>query len=327
MRLNKKDQLVRAVDNLFVNLSDSSKDYAEILQACVTLKGLEEGRQVYMHLTFFGNEKHTLTGNKIINMFIKCGTMIDAKDVFDRLSNPDVVSWTLIVGGYARHGLGAEAFKAFQRMKREGMSPNRVTFLCILDALDSITDMISKGRMVHSDVVDSAVDSDIMIATALVNMYKKAGSIEDACKVFHAMVTRDAILCTAMLDAFNQHGQAGEALQLFGQMVCEGIEPNEYTFTSILSVCTSLADLMEGQKVHMLIKFTDKEIGFVGAALVDMYAKCGSLNQARFTFERLGERTVTSWTALITGYAYKGHSKAALELFQLMQADGLEESF
>ncbi|MCO5581078.1 hypothetical protein L7F22_034954 [Adiantum nelumboides] len=324
MRLYKIKQLVSAVDNFVVNLPDSGKDYAELLQACIALKAIEEGRRVYTQLTFLGNEKYTSIGNKIINMYIKCGTMIDARDVFHRLRNLDVISWTSLIGGYAHHGLGDEAFKILQQMKREGVSPNRVTFLCILDALDSIADSSSKGQMVHTEVVDSAVDADIMIATALVNMYNKAGSIEDACKVFQSTAIPDAILCTAMINAFNQHGQEREALQLFGQMVCEGTEPNEYTFTSILSVCASLADLMQGQKVHIFIEFTNKEIGFVGAALVNMYAKCGRLHQAHFAFERLGERTLTSWTALITGYAYNGYSEAAIELFQQMQVDGLE---
>eukprot|EP00250_Pteridium_aquilinum_P002574 c12798_g1_i1 orf=256-1101(+) len=276
-KIYKKEHLLQAIDNLDVSILKSPQNYIEILQGCIMLNGLEEGRRVHTLLNISGMEEGTHIGNKLINMYMKCGNVIDAKDVFDKMTVRNVVSWTSIIGGYAHHGLGGEAFKFFQQMKRESAAPNRVTFLCILDAFDGIGDL-DKGKMVHSDIIDNGVDLDIMIGTALVSMYGKSGSVEDAYSVFAAMNTRDVISCTAMISVYTQHGHGEEALQLFEHMEYEGIEPNDFTFTSILCVCASFVDLMQGKRVHIMLltASTIRENGFVGAALVNMYAKCGS---------------------------------------------------
>lgn len=321
----KKEHLLKTIDNLDVSILRFPHNYTEILQGCLVLNSLEEGRRVHTHMSTSGVEMNTFTENKLINMYAKCGSVIDAKYIFDKMTARNVISWTSIIGGYAHQGFGGEAFEIFQEMKRGTEAPNRVTFLCILDAFDGIPDL-DKGKMVHFNILDNGLDHDIMIGTALINMYGKCGSIEDACSVFDAMNTRDVVSCTAMISAYTQHGHGKDALQLFDYMECEGIEPNEFTFTSILCVCASLADLLQGKRIHimLLIASTFKENGFVGAALVNMYAKCGSVRQAHFVFDKLKERDVTSWTALITGYAQHGFSNEALGLFQQMQVEGLQ---
>ncbi|KAH7353047.1 hypothetical protein KP509_19G076600 [Ceratopteris richardii] len=320
----RNEQLRKSVND-FKSFSKISLEYGDILQRCGSCKDLQEGRCVHRLMTIAGFEEHTHVGNKLINMYAKCGSIDDAKNVFDRLRMHDVISWTSLIGGYAQHGFCSEVFKTYLAMKSDGVFPNRITFLCILNVIDDISDLW-KGHLVHSDIVQTAVGSDIKIETALVTMYSKAGSIDDAMNVFKSMRDRDLMSCTAMICACAQYGHGIEALKLFEQMICEGIEPNEYTFTSILSVCTSLLDFLQGQKVHAQILSTSSIRGnvFVGAAVVNMYAKCGSIKQAHAVFRSLEKRDVTSWTALITGYAHNMYPKAALELFQEMQMEGFQ---
>lgn len=320
----KREYLLKAIDSLDVSISKSPQIYANILQGCVVLNGLAEGRCVHMHMSKIGLEGNMLTSNKLINMYAKCGSVIDAQEVFNRMTLRNVISWTAIIAGYAQHGLGNEAFKFFQEMKKGPVTPNRVTFLCILDACDGLADL-DKGKLVHADIVDNGMDLNIMLGTALVNMYGKCCSIEDACDVFDRMGTRDVILWTAMITVYTQHGHGKEAVELFKHMECQGVEPNEFTFSSILCVCGSLVDLMQGKRVHMLLAASKIEIdGFVGASLVSMYAKCGSVQEAHEVFKKLGKRDLASWTALITGYAHRGFAKEALILFQQMRLEGLK---
>jgi pentatricopeptide repeat protein len=126
-----------------------------------------------------------------------------------------------------------------------------------------------------------------------------------------------------MIAAYAQNGQGEEALQLFRQMQLAGVKPNLKTFTSVLPACANLAALEQGKEIHKeIIRNRFKSDVFVGSALVDMYAKCGSLEHAQDEFYKICHPNVVSWNAMIAGYAMHGHGKEALQLFEQMQYSG-----
>lgn len=167
-------------------------------------------------------------------------------------------------------------------------------------------------------------DLDVVVVTALVDMYAKCGSVEIASRLFEKMGWRDLVLWNAMVAGYVQNGHSGETLALFKQMEQTGIRPDTFTVVSVLTACAYLGSLQQGKWIHGYIIRRGFDLNvFVGAALIDMYAKCGGLELADELFDKMSERDLFSWNAIIAGYGRHGHGQAALSLFSRMLVAGL----
>jgi pentatricopeptide repeat protein len=209
-------------------------------------------------------------------------------------------------------------------MQLRGVKPNRVTFMAVLNACASVA-ALSKGRRVHKQIIQSGCVSDAFVASSLVDMYAKCGSIKDASSVFNMIPVRDVVAWNAMILGHVKCGQGQEALQLSQQMQQEGVEPDSVTFVGILSACASVAALEEGSRVHKWI--IERGFGshpFVANSLVDMYAKCGSIEDAQRVFNRMPTHNLISWNAMLGGYAMHGQAEEALGHFEQMCEKGVE---
>ena len=172
-----------------------------------------------------------------------------------------------------------------------------------LSACASLLDL-NKGRQIHAHVILNGYGLNVFVENALVDMYAKCGSIDSAAKLFFGMPERDGVSWNAMITAYAQSGNGEKALKFFQQMHREGMKPTDFTFASVLRACASLQSLRQGTLIHsQIIKTRFDSNVFVGNALVDMYAKCGDLKEARSIFERRPSRNVISWTTMIAGYA------------------------
>ncbi|KAJ7546162.1 hypothetical protein O6H91_08G027800 [Diphasiastrum complanatum] len=255
-----------------------------LLKACARLAALEHGRQLHSQIIKRGFQSDVIVGSTLVSMYAKCGCTEDARELFDNLSERDVVSWTAMIAGYAQNGLGKEALALYKQMKQEGVQPNNVTFVLLL---------------------------------------KLCASLEDARELFDNMSERDVVSWTAMITGYAQNGLGKEALALYEQMKQEGVQPNNVTFVPLLKVCASLAALEQGKQLHSeIIKRGFQSDVVVGSTLVDMYAKCGCTEDARELFNNMSERDVVTWTAMIAGYAQNGLAQEALALFEQMQREG-----
>eukprot|EP01018_Ginkgo_biloba_P022532 Gb_14918 [translate_table: standard] len=175
---------------------------------------------------------------------------------------------------------------------------------------------LSEGRLVHAHMNERGFKPDKFLLKSLVNMYAKCRSVVDARRVFDQMSKRDVFSWTVMIAAYTRDGLAEEALTLFHRMQQAGIQPNQFTFASVLPACANLATLKEVHEEIIRCRF-ECDV-FVGSALVDMYAKCGSIENASDVFEKMPKRDIVSWNAMIAGYAQNGHVDEALKLFQEM---------
>uniref|UniRef100_A0A2N9HNM9 DYW domain-containing protein n=1 Tax=Fagus sylvatica TaxID=28930 RepID=A0A2N9HNM9_FAGSY len=167
---------------------------------------------------------------------------------------------------------------------------------------------------------------DVFVGAALIDMYAKCGCVESARKVFDKIEVRDTVLWNSMLAAYSQNGHPDESLTLCSEMALAGMRPTEATLVTVISASADIAALPQGIELHGFswrhgFDSNDK----VKTALVDMYAKCGSVKVARNLFERLKEKRVVSWNAIITGYAMHGHATEALDLFEEMKEKSLPD--
>ncbi|CAK9226489.1 unnamed protein product [Sphagnum troendelagicum] len=340
-------------------MSPDTFTFVPVLNACASLRALKEGRYVHERIIQSGCESDVFVRSSLIDMYAKCGSMEDAWSVFTKVPSNDVVSWTAIIFAHVKCGQGQKALELFQRMQQEGVEPNCFTFVGVLNACASVA-ALEDGRHVHKQIIESGFESDVFVCSGLVDMYAKCGSMEDAWTLFSKMPSHDVVSWTAMifghvkcgqgqkaLELFQQMkeegmpspdavswnaiifahvkcGQGQKALDLFTQMHHEGVEPNSLTFVGVLNACASLFALEEGRCAHKQIIQSGFESNvFVCSGLVDMYAKCGSMEDAWRVFTKMPSHDVVSWTAMIFGCVKCRQGWKALELFQRMKQEGM----
>eukprot|EP01018_Ginkgo_biloba_P033989 Gb_34779 [translate_table: standard] len=295
--------------------------FACILSACATLLFLEYGRLLHGHITKAGFESDVFVASGLVDMYAKCGSMDDADQLFEKMPERDGVAWNSIIAGHARNAHYKEALNLFQQMQKAGVKQDRFSFASILGSCASLPN-VEQGKQIHAHIIKTGFESELFTGSAVVDMYAKCGSIEDAGRMFNQMLQRDLVSWTAMIGGCAKNGCSEEAIKLFCQMQWSCIKPNNFTFGSVLSACANLAALEQGKQIHAHIIRTGFESNvFAGSAVVDMYAKCGSIEDARQLFDHVPERDLVSWNGMIAGYAQNGYGKQALLLFeQMLQA-------
>eukprot|EP00249_Psilotum_nudum_P015903 c25573_g7_i1 orf=2-622(+) len=206
-------------------------------------------------------------------MYAKCGSICQARQIFDKMRKRNVVSWTAMISGYAQHGHVEEALKLFWQMHQECIKPDNITFASILKACASKA-ALEHGREIHASIIKNGFESDVLVGSTLVDMYAKCGTIDHARHVFDKMPDRNVVSWTAMISGYAHHGHGAEALKLFRQMQQECLKPNRITYISALKACACVAALEHGKQIHAcIVKSGSKLDVSVGNTLVDMYAK------------------------------------------------------
>eukprot|EP01018_Ginkgo_biloba_P001220 Gb_33294 [translate_table: standard] len=312
--LCKQSRFKEAMHILHVtNQCVDSSAYDYILQGCLNNKAPQEGKLVHAHMIQTGFKCQDIClENKIVTIYAKCGSLVDACRIFDQMPERNVVSWTVMIAAYSRHGCAEQALKLFHQMQKAGIQPDQFTFAGVLRACADLAAL----KEVHKEIIRSGFQADMFVGNSLVDMYAKCGNIEKARYLFDKMRQRNVVSWTAMMAGYAQNGQGEEALKLFRQMQLAGLKPNSNTFASVLPACANLAAVKD---VHEEIISCGLESNvFVGSALVDMYAKCGSIEDARHVFDEMPHRNVVSWNAMLAGYAQSGLVDEALKLFQRM---------
>jgi pentatricopeptide repeat protein len=193
----------------------------------------------------------------------------------------DVVTWNAMVLGHVKCGHEHKALELFQQMQQEGVRPDSVTFVGVLNACASVI-ALEEGRRVHQQIIQSGLESDVFVGSSLVDMYAKCGSIEDACRVFHKMPSRDVVTWNAMLRGCAMHGHGREALRHFEQMCDEGVQPDDITFVCVLSACSHAGLVDEGMCLYasMIRDYMIPAKLEHYTCMVDLLGRAGHLQEA-----------------------------------------------
>eukprot|EP00250_Pteridium_aquilinum_P018648 c24150_g3_i1 orf=135-2882(-) len=297
--------------------------FACSLKACGNIGALDKGQEIHAEVAKEGLlESSLVVGSAVMDMYVKCGWLERAQEVFDKLPVRDVVTWNSLIAGYAKHERGKEALQIYERMRLEGVTPNAVTFVGSLKACGSIGDG-EKGQCIHADFDREGLGgNDLVIGNALVDMYAKCNALSEACNVFEELIFRDAALWNTMISGYAEHGLGEEALKCLEQMQLEGVCVNVITYVSSLKAVIDLGVLDKGLKLHAEIVEDDLETDLIiGNTLVDMYAKHGMLGEAQDVFDMLPGRDVVTWSALISGYVEHSLYDNALSSLEKMQRE------
>eukprot|EP01018_Ginkgo_biloba_P037437 Gb_29877 [translate_table: standard] len=295
-----------------------------LLTACASLSALKEGKDIHDDIVRAGLESDAFVSAALVHMYGKCGSIENARYVFDKMSVRDVVSWNTMIAGYSQNGFANEALTLFNRMQLADMKPNPVTIVSVLPACAHLG-ALQQGKWIHAYLIRSGFESVVSTRNSLIAMYAKCGSVEAARQLFDNMSERDVVSWNAMIAGYVQNGHANEALTLFYQMQLAEVAADSVTFVNLLPACALLGALQQGKWIHdYVIRSGFESEAFVRTALIDMYAKCGSIEIARQLFDKMLRKDVISWSAMITGYAQNGHANEALTLFHQMQLTDLK---
>lgn len=175
------------------------------------------------------------------------------------------------------------------------------------------------GKHAHDHIVQRGLEGNAFLCGLLVQMYGKCDALEDAMALFKTMSSKHVYLWGSMIRAFARHGYVQDAFILFDQMQQEGVLPEQATYVCALSACVSLPALSNGILMHGRISGSSFESDLpVGNALVNMYGKCGNMDDACRTFMQMQEHDVISWTAIVSAYAQHGQGHDSLMCFDHM---------
>ncbi|KAL5856273.1 hypothetical protein ACOSQ4_006075 [Xanthoceras sorbifolium] len=314
---------IRAMDAMQSHgLHADAVTYSELIKCCLSRRAVAEAKLVRNHIFSGGYYPKTFLVNTLLNMYVKFDLLEEAQAMFDQMPERNVVSWTVMISAYCKLKLNNKALEFMILMLRDGVRPNMFTYSSVLRACDSLVNV----RQLHCGIIKVGLDSDVFVRSALIDIYAKWGELRCAVSVFNEMVTGDFVVWNSIIGAFAQNNDGDGALNLFKRMKRAGFEANQPTLTSVLRACTGLALLELGTQVHVHVLKYDRDL-ILNNALLDMYCKCGSLEDAKSVFNRMVERDVISWSTMIAGLAQNGYSREALELFESMKLSGTKPNY
>lgn len=294
------------------------------LKACGDEKAFRFGRQLHGYVIKKMFSDDVFVGSSFVYMYVKCGQISDARILFDKMPRRNTVTWTSMIAGYAQNGYGEEAIRLFRRMKRGRIFANSLTVVSILSAC-GLVGLLDMGKEVHAQILKNSIEKNMYIGSTLVWLYCKCGAYVYATNVLENMPLRDVVSWTAMISGHARHGHGSEALEFLNDMLWEGVDPNPYTYSSALKACAKQEAVNQGKWIHAFANKTHSISNvYVGSALIDMYFKCGYVEDAFRVFDQMPERNLVSWNVMIVGYARNGHCQQALKLMYRMQAEGIK---
>lgn len=294
-----------------------------VLKACSCLADAFQGRITHIQIIENGLGTDQVVGNTLVDMFAKCGSLGEAHHVFDRLLIRDEVSWGAIIAGYVQHGLGYLALKLFEHMQQDGIRPDRVIFLCISKAIASIG-VVTQGRPMHDEIIKNGLELDVALGSSLIDMYAKCGSMEEAKKLFERLPKRNVVSWGALVGGFSNQGHDLIVFDLYEQMQQEGVLADRVIFLCVLKSCGSLGALQQGRLIDGLLRKRGLDIDvLLGSTLVEMYVKCGNLEDAYKVLTDLPSKNHVSWGAIIAGYSISGDDRMMMQCLYDMRQQGM----
>ncbi|GAB4853196.1 Pentatricopeptide repeat-containing protein At2g21090 [Ancistrocladus abbreviatus] len=311
-----------------------------------------EGRKVFDKMSV----RNLYSWNNMLSGYAKLGMLNPARRLFEKMPEKDVVSWNTMVIAYAQSGNWDEALRFYSGLRRKSIGFNAFSFAGVLIVGVKLKD-VGLTRQVHCQVFVAGYMSNVVLASSILDAYAKCGEIGDARRVFDDMPVRDVfawtalisghaklgymesarelfdimpkknpVSWTALVSGYARNGLGHSALELFQRMMFFRVMPDQFTFSSCLTACASIASLKHGKQIHAyLIRIGFRPNKIVVSSLIDMYSKCGSLELCKLVFELSGDKLdVMLWNPMMSALAQHGFGAQAAQLFRDMLVSGVK---
>lgn len=317
-----------------------------ILAGYIQILKLEEAVFIYNKMP----ERNIIASNSMIVLLGRTGLIVEAYQLFKGMSSKDMVSWSAMIACYEQNKMYEEALVMFKEMKSSGMEVDKVVVVTVLSACANFSS-IWTGKLIHNLAVKIGIESYVNLQNALIHMYSccgeivaaqslfnasyhldqitwnsmisgylKCGSVKNAKTIFDSMPEKDIVSWSTIISGYAQHDHFSETLALFHEMQLSGIRPDETTLVSVISACSHLGSLDQGKWVHAYVRKNALKVTVIlGTTLVDMYMKCGCVENAMDVFNGMEEKGISTWNALILGLAMNGLVEESLDMFSKMK--------
>ncbi|XP_077243338.1 tetratricopeptide repeat (TPR)-like superfamily protein [Tasmannia lanceolata] len=321
------------------------------LQHYIESNSPSQGLKIHAHILKIGFRPNTNISIKLLILYIRSGFLTYARQVFDQMPKPTTSSYNSIISAYFRQGQTEKSLSLIRKLAYSNGKFDGFTFSMSLK-LSTTLMCPNLGKQIHCQIAKSNIELDDVLFTALVDNYAKNGRIDYARKVYDKMSEQNIICSTAMISGYMKEGllknaeeifqnttekdivvfnamiegysttieTAYRSLEVYIDMQRLNFRPTISTFASVIGACSVLSASEFGQQVHcQLIKTDILSDVRSSSALVDMYSKCGRIEDARRIFDSMPEKNVFSWTSMIDGYGKNGNPDEALEIFDEMR--------
>ncbi|EEF44490.1 pentatricopeptide repeat-containing protein, putative [Ricinus communis] len=300
--------------------------YASLLQTCTKVVSFNHGLQIHAHVVKSGLETDRFVGNSLLALYFKLSTdFFETRRVFDGLYFRDVISWTSMITGYVKGEKPKKALDLFWEMLDVGVDPNAFTLSAVIKACTDLGTLML-GKCFHCVIMIRGFHSNHVIGSALIDLYGRNYELDDARRLFDELLEPDAICWTSVISAYTRNDMYDKALGFFYLMQRKlGLAPDGFTFGTVLTACGNLRRLKQGKEVHAKLITS----GFSGnvvveSSLVDMYGKCGLVDESQRVFDRMSVKNSVSWSALLGGFCQNGDFESVIRIFREMgEADDL----
>ncbi|KAJ0960501.1 hypothetical protein J5N97_001636 [Dioscorea zingiberensis] len=255
--------------------------FVNLFAALTPFSVLGLGRQVHALALKYGLSDYTAVENALIYCYAKSGEMDDCEHIFHNMSiRRDDVSWNSMVAGYIHNGLLGKAMDFVWLMVHNEQKMDCFTVATVLSACASVA-ALERGMELHVFSIRSLSETDVVLDSALVDMYSKCGRIDYASRVFRAMPLKNEFSWNSIISGYAQHGHGEKALELLREMQSVDQRPDHVTFVGVLSACSHAGLVEQGLDCFesMPIKY-----GLVPrmehySCIVDLLGRAGKLDK------------------------------------------------
>lgn len=301
--------------------------FGSMLKGIASYQEFELGQQIHSMILKTGFSENIFSGSALLNMYAKCGRLEDAYTMIQYMPEPNYVSWNSLIACYAQAGDHIMAFWLLKCMEQDGVSLDDGTISPLLTLLDD-SELYGLAMQLHCKIVKHGLELVNTVYNATITAYSKCGSLQDVERLFNCAVGfRDLVTWNSMLAAYLLHEREDLAFKIFIDMQFLGFEPDIYTYTSIISACSSQMHKSPGKSLHgLVIKRGLENLVPVSNALINMYMKLNNrcMEDALKIFLSMESKDCITWNSILTGYSQVGLSEDALKLFVQMRSLAVE---
>ncbi|KAK9164916.1 hypothetical protein Scep_000107 [Stephania cephalantha] len=293
---------------------------SSVLKACVENGEMEIGIQVHSQMIKNGYQGDQFVASVLSILYADFSEMGDAEKVFRRISSKDIVSWNAMIMGYAKKkGCVSSCVEIYNELRRTiNLKPDGATLVAALKCCSSNSDL-ETGRQLHAETIKLGHSKKTSVVNSVIHMYSECEAVEDACRAFDALIEKDDISWSSIIGCHAQNGLELQALMLCKDMLSDGFLLSCYTIPSCVTACSVLAAMDLGKQFHsFVVKLGFHNDIYVGSSVIDMYAKCGSMEDSIKAFDEQDNPVVGTFNALISGLAQHGRVDEVIREFNKM---------
>ncbi|KAL8217110.1 hypothetical protein R6Q57_023947 [Mikania cordata] len=313
------------------NVNISKYTYASMLSICGRTGDLELGKIIHGLIISSGVSLDAFLTNPLVAMYSECGRVDQARIVFDKCDGLDDVSWNSMISGYVKAGLRNEMLQILVKMHQSGVKFSSYVLGSVLKACcTGFKSCLTWGKLLHGCSVKLGWDLDVIVGTAILDMYAKIGDLNDAILVFNILRDKNVVMYNAMIagmlrgEGINDE-LVKKSLNLFVNMQKGGLRPSEFTFSTMIKACTAFQEMEYGKQIHAhVIKNNLQSNEHIGSVLVEFYSLWSLMTDALTCFDSTNKQDIVIWTSMIAGHAQNGDYERALVFFCELLSLGLK---